>query len=29
MHTHSESVLLNAFPRQKWLNERAMLLRYT
>jgi hypothetical protein len=27
--THSEYVILIAFPRQKWLNERASVLRYT
>jgi hypothetical protein len=27
--THSEYVILIAFPRQQWLNERASVLRYT
>jgi hypothetical protein len=27
--THSEYVILIAFPRQKWLRERASMLRYT
>jgi hypothetical protein len=27
--THSEYVILNAFPRQQWLRERASVLRYT
>jgi hypothetical protein len=28
-NTHSEYVILIAFPPQKWLHERALLLRYT
>jgi len=28
-NTHSEYVILSAFPRQEWLRERASLLRYT
>jgi hypothetical protein len=27
--THSECVILNAFPLQQWLHERASMLRYT
>ena len=27
--THSEYVILSAFPRQQWLRERAFMLRYT
>ena len=27
--THSEYVILAAFPRQQWLSERASMLRYT
>ena len=29
IHTHSEYVILIAFPLQQWLNERASMLRYT
>ena len=29
IYTHSEYVILIAFPRQQWLPERAPLLRYT
>jgi hypothetical protein len=29
VHTHSEYVILTAFPPQKWLNERASMLHYT
>ena len=28
-HTHSEYVILIAFPLQQWLNERASMLRHT
>jgi hypothetical protein len=28
-HTHSEYVILIAFPLQQWLHERASMLRYT
>jgi len=28
-NTHSEYVILTAFARQKWLNERASMIRYT
>ena len=28
-NTHSEYVILIAFPRQQWLRERAPMLRYT
>jgi hypothetical protein len=28
-HTYSEYVILIAFPLQKWLHERALMLRYT
>jgi len=28
-NTHSEYVILIAFPRQQWLHERASVLRYT
>jgi hypothetical protein len=28
-HTHSESVILTAFPRQQWLPKRAFILCYT
>ena len=28
-NTHSEYVILIAFPRQQWLRERALLLRYS
>ena len=28
-YTHSEYVILIAFPRQQWLHERALMLRYT
>jgi hypothetical protein len=28
-HTHSEYVILIAFPRQQWIHERATILRYT
>ena len=28
-HTHSEYVILTAFPLQQWLHERASMLRYT
>jgi len=28
-NTHSEYVILIAFPRQQWLSERASMLRYT
>jgi len=28
-NTHSEHVILMAFPRQQWLHERASMLRYT
>jgi hypothetical protein len=28
-HTHSEYVILNVFPQQQWLHERASILRYT
>jgi hypothetical protein len=27
-YTHSEYVILIAFPRQQWLHERALMLRY-
>jgi len=27
--THTEYVILTAFPRQQWLHERASMLRYT
>ena len=29
IHTHSEYVILSAFPRQQWLRECASVLRYT
>ena len=29
MATHSENVMLIAFPRTQWLRERASVLRYT
>jgi hypothetical protein len=28
-YTHSEYAILIAFPRQQWLHERALMLRYT